>query len=459
MPLLKSLQLLEINIISAQDLEPMSRKMKTRATAWVHPTRKLSTRVDTEGHVNPNWNDKFVFRVDEEFLQRDTSAVMIEIYATQRGRWKRDALVGTVRLLVGNFISPPTRPNHPSSHHIGMRFVALQVRRPSGRPQGILNLGVSLLDSTMRSMPLYSQLSASAVGFHSLLEAVEPHDKRPGQDGKQTRQAAKPVLQRSRSERSVTFDKMSSVAGGSICAFPGDTEGPKRAASLLNSEFSEPLPLEKGKIGKASSVISGAELKEKPKEKRGRKKGSSVVSDSVISKESQKNDIIAEMPVPFKIGLLIEKLGMEPEKEQKPGTKKNGNTLNGPKNNIKSSFAPPPKPGSVLDSEIGPSPSEVAAAIDDERSSMLDGWSANESVEGLRTKLERWRSELPPLYDHGALSSSSFQSRSQHSRRKSEGRESGLFSCFGNIAGIECQCVCGRPPAGDISPDYGYLSP
>ena len=127
MPLLKSLQLLEINIISAQDLEPMSRKMKTRATAWVHPTRKLSTRVDTEGHVNPNWNDKFVFRVDEEFLQRDTSAVMIEIYATQRGRWKRDALVGTVRLLVGNFISPPTRPNHPSSHHIGMRFVALQV--------------------------------------------------------------------------------------------------------------------------------------------------------------------------------------------------------------------------------------------------------------------------------------------------------------------------------------------
>lgn len=101
--------------------------MKTRATAWVHPTRKLSTRVDTEGHINPNWNDKFVFRVDDEFLKIDTSAVMIEIHATSRGLWKKDALVGTVRVLVGNLVPPPARRNHPSSHHIGMRFVALQV--------------------------------------------------------------------------------------------------------------------------------------------------------------------------------------------------------------------------------------------------------------------------------------------------------------------------------------------
>ncbi|KAK1390698.1 C2 domain-containing protein [Heracleum sosnowskyi] len=495
MPLLKSFQLLEINVISAQDLEPMSRKMKTRATAWVHPARKLSTRVDTEGHVNPNWNDKFVFRVDDEFLKIDTSAVMIEIYATNRGRWKRDLLVGTVRVLVGNLIPPPSRSNHPSSHHIGMRFVALQVRRPSGRPQGILNLSVSVLDSTMRSMPLYSQLSASAVGFHHLLEEVEQHDKKADQTSKQSLAAVKPILQRSRSERSVTFDKLSSVDDGSMVAFPNVTEGRKRGISILNSEFSEPLLLKTdGKKGKASSVISGAELKEKSKGRRGKKGGSSVLSDSIVSKESLKNDIILDLPVPFKIEpnnkikFLIDKLGIEQNNdnpvtsvvEETPVTGKNSNTVTTGKNsnnnvttgkpasskyNTKSSFLPPPKAGSVVDSEIGPSPSEVAAAIslrryplDDDRSSMLDGWSADESVEGLRAKLERWRSELPPLYDRGEISSSSFRSTSQHSRRHTVGGETGLFSCFGKIAGIECQCVCGKPPSKDGG-SYGYASP
>lgn len=122
---LKPFQLLEINIISAQDLEPISKKMKTYATVWVHPTRKLTTAVDAEGGNNPTWNDKFVFRVDEEFLRQDTSAVQIEIHC---GHWFKDALVGSVRVLVGNLIPPPSRGHHGHHpHNLGMRFVALQV--------------------------------------------------------------------------------------------------------------------------------------------------------------------------------------------------------------------------------------------------------------------------------------------------------------------------------------------
>lgn len=120
---LKPFQLLEVNIISAQDLEPISKKMKTYASAWVHPTRKLTTGVDNDGGNNPTWNDKFVFRVDDEFLQQDTSAVQIDIFSVH---WFRDSLVGSVRVLVGNLIPPPTRLQH-QQHHIGMRFVALQV--------------------------------------------------------------------------------------------------------------------------------------------------------------------------------------------------------------------------------------------------------------------------------------------------------------------------------------------
>lgn len=119
----KTHQLLEINIISAQDLEQVSKSMKTYATAWMNPRRKLSTRVDEEGRNNPTWNDKFVFRVEEEFLRQDTSAVMIEIYANH---WFKDTLVGTVRCLVGNLI-PQTTSSQNGQSYIGMRFVALQV--------------------------------------------------------------------------------------------------------------------------------------------------------------------------------------------------------------------------------------------------------------------------------------------------------------------------------------------
>lgn len=120
----KPFQLLEINIISAQDLEPITKKMCTYAKAWVHPTRKLSSCMDTEGNNNPTWNDKFVFRVDEGFLRGDTSAVMIEIYTPN---WFRDVIVGTVRVLVGNLIPPPALTGR---HQMGMRFIALQVFLP-----------------------------------------------------------------------------------------------------------------------------------------------------------------------------------------------------------------------------------------------------------------------------------------------------------------------------------------
>lgn len=153
-----SFQLLQINLVSAQDLEPLSKSMQTYAVAWLHPERRLLTRVDRDGHTNPNWNEKFLFRVDDKFLNKDNSAVMIEIYASS---WLRDTLIGAVRVLISNLLPPSSRTEGKSK----MRFFALQVSRPSGRPKGILNIGVALLDSTLGSMSMiYSELSASAAG-------------------------------------------------------------------------------------------------------------------------------------------------------------------------------------------------------------------------------------------------------------------------------------------------------
>ncbi|KAB1202569.1 hypothetical protein CJ030_MR8G028995 [Morella rubra] len=149
--------ILEINLVSARDLEPVSQSMQTYAVAWLHAERKLLSRVDQDGDTNPTWNEKFLFRVEEEFLHSGTSAITIHIYATS---WMQDIIVGTVRVLLSDLLPP-------SSCHEGksrMRLVALKVYRPSGRKRGTLNLGVTLLDRSLRSMCITSELSASADG-------------------------------------------------------------------------------------------------------------------------------------------------------------------------------------------------------------------------------------------------------------------------------------------------------
>ncbi|KAF5950696.1 hypothetical protein HYC85_012689 [Camellia sinensis] len=476
------------------DLELVSKNMRTYATAWVHPKRKLSTSVDTQGNNNPTWNDKFVFRVDDEFLRRDTSAVMIEIYAVH---WFRDTLVGTVRVLVDNLIPSAYRPTHHHHHHVGMRFAALQVRRPSGRPQGILNIGVTVLDSSMRSMPLYTQLSASAVGYRDLMEDDSHNQGNNNNNNNHTSTnvpVIKPILRRSRSERSerITFDDLSTT-NGSIVGVP---EKKGKASSLLSaSELST-----KSKRGKASSVISGAEFKEQPKEKGKKGKASSLINGSIVSKDSFKpkaknekekrpsldspKDKVPNEKVSDPITTNKQNVDKSPTKNSGLGV---GSTTTKEKPISKFEFGGP-KGSSIVngkyiykgaphkahsfwsDSEVGPSPSEVAAAVarereweryplDDNESSVLDGWSIDESVEGLRSKLERWRTELPPLYDRGGFGGSSYRSTSQHIRRHTDDGSSGLFSCFGNIYGYECQCICGKPPEGKRSLSGRFQSP
>ncbi|KAL1211596.1 Protein SRC2 [Cardamine amara subsp. amara] len=147
---------LEINLISAQDLASVSRNMKTYSVAWINtdPMRKLTTRVDQNNRANPIWNEKFVFRVNDKILDVDASAIVIEIYAAA---WAKDALVGTVNVLLSDLFAPWSGfgdGNDGGGGNNNMRLVTLQIRRPSGRLHGFLRLGVALLDGGQRSMPL-----------------------------------------------------------------------------------------------------------------------------------------------------------------------------------------------------------------------------------------------------------------------------------------------------------------
>jgi hypothetical protein len=155
---------LELNIISAQDLKEINLfgRMRTYGVAWIDFEDKLMTQIDRTGGANPTWNDKFIFRVEEQFLRSETSSLMVEIYCVG---CLGDTLVGTVRVLLSNFLK-----GYGSKYFSGMSFSALQIRRPSGRPQGILNLGIMILDGLdFQRMNRFSPSSWGAVGYRDLM--------------------------------------------------------------------------------------------------------------------------------------------------------------------------------------------------------------------------------------------------------------------------------------------------
>ncbi|KAL0740609.1 hypothetical protein Bca4012_082122 [Brassica carinata] len=599
-----SFQLLELNLISAQDLAPVSRKMKTYAVAWVHSERKLTTRVDYTGGANPTWNDKFVFRVSEDFLYADTSAVVVEIYALH---WFRDVHVGTVRVLISNLIPPNRRPGYRTNDEYrhssppGMRFVALQVRRPSGRPQGILNIGVGILDGSMRSMPLYTNMDSSAVGYRDLLGEDDPHlqnlhlnsfkgsSKNPQSPSSKQYQSVvsrpPPMLRRTRSDTSsmVVSDLLSRAERSRVAT--------RKPVSALASSDDETIPTTSGHhtTTEDDSVDYEAPYKtphipgnrydsfedefvdqspnvtpqrserydespyrsydhsrktprrstpviEKPRPPRDydrsnraspylSRHGTPLRSNIVASTPIRSTNIVASSPMrsngvrltPMRSNMvesspmrsngvrltpmrsnMVESspmrfadvrstpmrsniVGSTPLRSNIIGSTPLRSTYKGTPMKSPLRFGTPMRSNLagrliLTESELGPSPSEVANKLAKERSqandtesSILSEWSLDDdsNIEGLRSKLERWRTELPPLYDLGSSHQSSdvgsaivpasanagggkssrrktptVNKKKKHNRRHTEGGN-GLFSCFSNICGAECTFVCG----------------
>ncbi|KAF8111666.1 hypothetical protein N665_0073s0025 [Sinapis alba] len=569
MMMFPSFQLLELNIISAQDLAPVSRKTKTYAVAWVHSERKLTTRVDYNGGTNPTWNDKFVFRVNEEFLYADTSAVVIEIYALH---WFRDVHIGTVRVLISNLIPPSRRPGYRTSNNEyhrtppqGMRFVALQVRRASGRPQGIMNIGVGVLDGSMRSMPLYTHMDSSAVGYRDLLGEEDRHlqhlhlnsnkgsSKNPQSPSSRQFQSvvSRPELRRTKSDTSsmVVSDLLSRAERSRLARQPvsalvsseeSETE-PTTTDTDTTTEIKENGPRQRYEPDnliepspkvvvtrreshdvsynhsprKTPRKVVTMNEKQRPVKARaspylsrhGTPLRSNIVSSSPmhpngIRSTPMRSKIVAMSPMhpnmtPMQTPMRSNMTPMQtPMRSNMTPMRSNMTPMQTP---MRSNMTPmqtpmrsnmlrltPMRPNYMstpmrtsnlagrrilTESELGPSPSEVAEKIakdrshaNDTESSILSEWSIDEtSVEGLRSKLERWRTELPPLYDIGSSQVSSTEydgstilpaggggrssrrrtpAAKKHSRRHTEGGN-GLFSCFSKICGVECSFACG----------------
>lgn len=154
---------LEFNIVSANDLKKVNTfgKQSCFVVVYVNSSQKTQTKVDRVGGRNPSWNSRLNVACDERTLIKSGSYVTVEIYCAGRITNK---LLGTVTIPLNEVgrdgKSGATKP----------QIMAYQVRRRSGKIQGVLNLAVKLGEkktiSTLPAPRVYGkQHSASGADF------------------------------------------------------------------------------------------------------------------------------------------------------------------------------------------------------------------------------------------------------------------------------------------------------
>ncbi|KAH7545139.1 hypothetical protein FEM48_Zijuj01G0061400 [Ziziphus jujuba var. spinosa] len=131
---------IEVLIISAQDLKNVKHitKMKPFAEVYVEKGQHVArTHVDEHGCTNPTWNEVVKVKFHEDLPESDVlAAVNVDIYAHGHVREKP---VGSARVLLCDVLKGGDA-SEPADNPI--QCMTVQVWRPSGRPQGLLNLWV-----------------------------------------------------------------------------------------------------------------------------------------------------------------------------------------------------------------------------------------------------------------------------------------------------------------------------
>eukprot|EP00246_Nothoceros_aenigmaticus_P017240 TRINITY_DN8297_c0_g1_i1.p1 TRINITY_DN8297_c0_g1~~TRINITY_DN8297_c0_g1_i1.p1 ORF type:complete len:263 (+),score=37.11 TRINITY_DN8297_c0_g1_i1:294-1082(+) len=124
---------IDLKIESAEDLKQVkwNGKMSPYAEASVYRNQKVSTGACHQGGSNPRWNDKLSLVVSDSHLH--DPKIFLNIDILNHGALGKK-VVGTVRVPLPELAKNLKEPQRMS----------YQVRRPSGRAQGVLNFVVTV---------------------------------------------------------------------------------------------------------------------------------------------------------------------------------------------------------------------------------------------------------------------------------------------------------------------------
>ncbi|XP_073305711.1 uncharacterized protein [Primulina huaijiensis] len=134
----------EVTITSAKDLKNVNwrhGKLKPYAVVWIDSKNKCSSRVDDEGDTSPYWDQKLTIPFDSSI---EDSTLYIDIVHADADEGTKP-LIGSAKLPLRDVVddvgfgSPADRK--------------LELKRPSGRPHGKLEVKVSVREPRYRPAP------------------------------------------------------------------------------------------------------------------------------------------------------------------------------------------------------------------------------------------------------------------------------------------------------------------
>lgn len=135
---------MELTLISARDLNNTNILSKTKAyaVAWISNDHKNRQRtpLDKDNGTNPSWNQVMRFTLDEAALQQGRLVLEIVIYADATFG---DKEIGRVSIPLKEFLRSAGGNKGATT---SAQFVSYQVRKPSGKAKGVLNLSVKLAE-------------------------------------------------------------------------------------------------------------------------------------------------------------------------------------------------------------------------------------------------------------------------------------------------------------------------
>ncbi|XP_065869440.1 protein SRC2 homolog [Euphorbia lathyris] len=137
----------EVTIKSAKDLKNVNWRhgpLKPYAVVWVDPNSKCSTRVDDEGDMSPFWDHTLAIPLPPGRIEDHTLYIDI-VHAGAEEDTK--PLIGSARLKLVDVLDDVG---------VGERAIrSLQLKRPSGRPQGKLDVKVMINEPRYRAPDPY----------------------------------------------------------------------------------------------------------------------------------------------------------------------------------------------------------------------------------------------------------------------------------------------------------------
>ncbi|KAL9251794.1 hypothetical protein AKJ16_DCAP04708 [Drosera capensis] len=125
---------LQLTITSAKDLKNVNWRhgpLRPYVVVWVDPSTKLTTRVDEEGNTSPRWDQTIMVPLE---TPPSESTLYIDIVHADAAEDTKP-LVGSAQIPLGDILNRLRGP------------LELELHRPSGRPQGTINVEVDIRPS------------------------------------------------------------------------------------------------------------------------------------------------------------------------------------------------------------------------------------------------------------------------------------------------------------------------